>query len=371
MLNFKLTSHIGKENVTFPASCEFGSFIESISLKVRITTDKLVVLTGFPPVPLFAAPEERLESLNLVSGSVITAREGEQPSLRRGDPVSVTVSTSTESPAKKARSSGNANVIALVSMGFSEAAALAAVDIAGDDFGLAVDVCQELSASAASQPPPPAPAAEAAPKTRTITRRIIDADNSCLFNALGYLMVRDKKQMNTVYRQMVAAVIQEDPTKYTSEILDGKSTSEYVSWILDTDKWGGEIEMSILAKALGVEIAAVDVQTGKVYVYGNEYDFMDRVYVLYDGVHYDAIVSALVDASSRSKEDDDVTTFPAQDETVLAACSTLAADLRSKKQFVNLAGCDLKCLVCGVGLRGQADARAHATTTGHQNFAAV
>ena len=93
-------------------------------------------------------------------------------------------------------------------------------------------------------------------KLRTIVRRVIDADNSCLFNALGYLMVRDKKQMNHVYRQMIASEIQGDPIKYSTEVLEGKSNEEYATWIMNADKWGGEIEMSIFPKHLGVEIAA-------------------------------------------------------------------------------------------------------------------
>lgn len=386
MLNFKISSSKGQERIQIPSDSEFGVFVQSIGLKVDIPLDRLILTTAFPPMTIFGAPEEQLKSLNLVSGSVISAREGEPPSLRgRGgfatassssaatsasSNATSTVLSSAAQSTSAARCGENVNVSALVSMGFSEATALAAVAIAGEDLGLAVDVCQELSATVTTQSFAPTVAA-VAPKRRAIVRRVIDADNSCLFNALGYLMVRDKKQMNTVYRQMVAAVIQEDPTKYTPEILDGKSTSEYVSWILDTEKWGGEIELSILSKALGVEIAAVDVQTGKVYTYGTECNYADRVYVLYDGVHYDAIVSALVDASSNSIEEDDETTFPTTDETTLAACSILAADLRSKKQFVNLAGCDLKCLVCGTGLKGQQDARSHASLTGHQNFAAV
>ena len=69
-------------------------------------------------------------------------------------------------------------------------------------------------------------------------------------------MVRDKKAMNHVYRQMIATEIQGDPIKYRTDVLEGKTNEEYVTWIMNVDKWGGEIEMSILAKHLGVEVAA-------------------------------------------------------------------------------------------------------------------
>ena len=75
--------------------------------------------------------------------------------------------------------------------------------------------------------------------------------------------------------------------------------------------------------------------------------------------------------SSSSNEDDDVTVFPPNDRDIIQQIQSLATELRSKKQFVNLTGCDLQCLICKVGLKGQAGATEHAKQTGHQNFSAV
>ena len=41
------------------------------------------------------------------------------------------------------------------------------------------------------------------------------------------------------------------------------------------------------------------------------------------------------------------------------------------RKFTDLTGFDLKCLVCGQGLKGQAGALSHASTTGHANFAQI
>ena len=110
----------------------------------------------------------------------------------------------------------------------------------------------------------------------------------------------------------------------------------------------------------------------------SSYHFSDFLIVitsfLYIGVHYDAIVSALVDPStpsSSSDEDDDVTVFPPHDRDIIQQIQALATELRQKKQYVNLVGCDLQCLICRVGLKGQAGATEHAKQTGHQNFSAV
>ena len=62
------------------------------------------------------------------------------------------------------------------------------------------------------------------------------------------------------------------------------------------------------------------------------------------------------------------TTFPADDEEVLRAAVTIAAELRRTRQFVDLAGFALMCSVCNKGLRGEKEARAHAAETGHSSF---
>jgi len=49
---------------------------------------------------------------------------------------------------------------------------------------------------------------------------------------------------------------------------EGKSPEEYATWVLMDEKWGGEIEMSILAMNLKICIKAVDISTGVVYEYG-------------------------------------------------------------------------------------------------------
>ena len=101
------------------------------------------------------------------------------------------------------------------------------------------------------------------------------------------------------------------------------------------------------------------------------YSFI-HVISAHTGVHYDAIVSALVDpTTSSSDEDDDVTVFSPTDRDIIQQIQTLATELRQKKQYVNLVGCDLQCLICRVGLKGQAGATEHAKQTGHQNFSAV
>ena len=51
------------------------------------------------------------------------------------------------------------------------------------------------------------------------------------------------------------------------------------------------------------------------------------------------------------------------------AFEALAASERAARNFTDTSSFALQCLVCGAGLKGNADAEAHAAATGHQNFA--
>ena len=173
---------------------------------------------------------------------------------------------------------------------------------------------------------------------------------------------------------------------------------EYIQTILKPSAWGGAIELSILAQHYRTEIASVDVETGRVdrFTPPPEADSGSRAIVIYSGIHYDAAsVSPMLDApedfhqtivrrGAEGSED--------EDEMLLAA-KKLADALRAKRAYTNTATFDLKCQVrasprpvlgetsrmlglpcarlwqiCGKGLKGEKEARAHASETGHVEF---
>ncbi|KAH9651703.1 ubiquitinyl hydrolase 1 [Citrus sinensis] len=86
----------------------------------------------------------------------------------------------------------------------------------------------------------------------------------------------------------IAATVASDTVKH-SEAFIGKSNQEYCSWIQDPEKWGGAIELSILADYYGREIAAYDIQTTRCDLYGQEKKYSERVMLIYDELHYDAV----------------------------------------------------------------------------------
>ena len=69
--------------------------------------------------------------------------------------------------------------------------------------------------------------------------------------------------------------------------------SEYIARILKPDTWGGAIELTVLAKHYGTEIASIDVETGRIdhFSPGDMGSGM-RCLMIYSGIHYDAATLA-------------------------------------------------------------------------------
>lgn len=77
------------------------------------------------------------------------------------------------------------------------------------------------------------------------------------------------------------------------------------------------------------EIAAYDIQTKRVDVYGQDAGYQERVMLLYDGLHYDALAIA---AAEGAGPEADITIFQAGSQeaaSILHAAETLVAQVRS------------------------------------------
>ncbi|XP_009627563.1 OVARIAN TUMOR DOMAIN-containing deubiquitinating enzyme 2 [Nicotiana tomentosiformis] len=200
-----------------------------------------------------------------------------------------------------------------------------------------------------------------------IVRRVIPSDNSCLFNAVGYVMDHDRNKAPEL-RQVIAATVASDPTKYSDAFL-GKSNKEYCDWILNPEKWGGAIELSILADYYGREIAAYDIQTTRCDLYGQGKNYQERVMLIYDGLHYDALAMSPAEGAP---EEFDQTIFTVQRDGTVGPAERLALNLvkeqQRKRSYTDTANFTLRCGVCQIGVVGQKEAVEHAQATGHVNF---
>ncbi|KAJ3818338.1 hypothetical protein EV361DRAFT_808640 [Lentinula raphanica] len=228
-----------------------------------------------------------------------------------------------------------------------------------------------------SQPVPPAPVNPPPSSSGPVhiptdggvlVHRVVPDDNSCLFSSVALIFEQDMNKAQRM-RQIVADGIRNDPETYNEAIL-GMPPLKYIETITKSTSWGGAIELTILAAHYRTEICSVDVETGRIDQFTPQNDNAQmRCIVIYSGIHYDAATLApMADAPSEWHQ----TVFPItkQDTSdgVLVAAKKLADALRAKKAFTNTATFDLKCEVCGQGLKGEKGARAHAEQTGHTRF---
>ena len=115
-----------------------------------------------------------------------------------------------------------------------------------------------------------------------LVRRVVDADNSCLFSSFNLVMRITGSTTSFQTRELIARVVHSDPAQYNAGFL-GRDNAAYCAWILNETSWGGAIEISILSTWYGVEVCVVDTQTARINRFGEDRNYDQRVLVIYDG----------------------------------------------------------------------------------------
>jgi len=163
-------------------------------------------------------------------------------------------------------------------------------------------------------------ASSSRPAASVFLRRVVPADNSCLFNAVGYALRMGKEGNGPMMRGLIRDAILADPETY-SEVFLGRPVHDYCAWILDDKAWGGEIEVSILAARFRVEIVVFDVTSMSRLCYGEDQGHSQRMFLLYDGIHYDLVVES---PSATASERQDVALFAINDFAKVEKASEVA-----------------------------------------------
>lgn len=199
-----------------------------------------------------------------------------------------------------------------------------------------------------------------------IVRRVMPDDNSCLFHTIAYVLEGEKvakAETLTRLRNVIAKAIRSDEVTYDSATL-GKSNADYARWIVQPNSWGGAIELSILAKVYATEIYALDVINGFGNCFGEDGGYQRRVYVIFDGIHYDAIaLSPIVD-----EKDLDLTEFKPWDQPIEKMALDFLLKEKSAGKFTDTQKFQILCQQCQTILIGEKGAAMHAMTTGHSQF---
>ncbi|XP_063227625.1 ubiquitin thioesterase Otu1 [Bacillus rossius redtenbacheri] len=198
-----------------------------------------------------------------------------------------------------------------------------------------------------------------------LMKKVVPADNSCLFTSIGFVLSGKVDLTCSSYmRQIIAETVSGDKDNYSEAIL-GKPNPEYCQWILKPESWGGAIELSILSNFYGLEIAVVDTLNAIINRFGEDHSYAHRVFLMFDGIHYDPLYLEPLEGDGIR------TIFSAEDEGVLEQARELAHEAKSSRQFTDVNKFTLKCLVCDCLLTGQVQAQLHAKETGHMNFGEV
>ncbi|KAJ2498817.1 ubiquitin-specific protease otu1 [Coemansia sp. RSA 1972] len=157
-----------------------------------------------------------------------------------------------------------------------------------------------------------------------LVRRRVPSDNSCLFTSLARCIFQPGLTPHSL-RTLVAQTIAQSPHTYSEAVLE-RPVHEYCAWIMDSDSWGGGIEMAVVSQAFHIEICSIDVRVGRVDCFG-EGRYARRVFLLYTGTHYDYVaLAARLDAESEDDETVFLTSL-ADSDAMLAAAMALAAKL--------------------------------------------
>ncbi|WVF69019.1 hypothetical protein IAT40_003793 [Kwoniella sp. CBS 6097] len=192
--------------------------------------------------------------------------------------------------------------------------------------------------------------------------RVVPDDNSCLFSAVGVVFEGGIEAAQKL-RKVVADAIRDDPFTY-SDVMLGQPVDQYVEKILKPETWGGAIELSIFSKHYKTEISSFDVSTGRCDRFGqDEYD--SRCLLVYSGIHYDALTLSPLPVSPPSFH---TTVFPISDSSIFPTAEKLISQLKARHYYTDTATFDLRCQICGTGLKGEKGAREHASQTGHVQF---
>jgi len=194
------------------------------------------------------------------------------------------------------------------------------------------------------------------------TQRFVDADNSCLFSSIGYLL-DDKFDENSKlkYRQLLINYLEGLEIDIATL---GTSKEEYINNMIDINTWGGAIELKLFSDLFQTEIVSIDIQFNRADIFGQECNYINRIFVLYNGVHYDPLVMA-----TSEDNNSDIKIFDSSDHNVLINFQSFANTLKQRGNYVDLSNSlNLKCSDCGSMCQSQEDAASHGVNFNHWNF---
>lgn len=201
-------------------------------------------------------------------------------------------------------------------------------------------------------------------------RRVVPNDHSCLFWAVAYVAEGPgaARAKATELREVCAQAALQDPDPATQALILGHPTvEEYATWIRNEHHWGGEAEVNVLAAHYNLEITIICCEPMQVLCYGSgNAACTSRVYLLYTGQHYDAIVGG---ADPDTLPSDEQRKFPKGDaslEESALAVARLHNEMKAKRAKQRCVT-RIKCGGCGALLNDNDAFAAHCGEVEHDD----
>lgn len=179
----------------------------------------------------------------------------------------------------------------------------------------------------------------------TARRISVPDDNSCLFNAVSYCFENQSFDMASTLREICSSIILSDPDTYNEATL-GRKNQEYAEWIAKPNSWGGAIEVSILSAYYEAEIFVFETANSMQSCFGEDKGYSKRIYLIYDGIHYDTLVTV-----ERSQGKEHITTiFSPGDDAVKSKFEQLNINEKLSGKYTDTANFTLRCAICSKSL---------------------
>lgn len=142
-------------------------------------------------------------------------------------------------------------------------------------------------------------------------------------------------------------------------LAEGQRVEAYVAWINHPHSWGGFVDLIVLSECFQVQFSVISTESLYWTHYPNDaQQYVRRVYLLYDGIHYDAVIGHCLEGEIRY--------FSPTDEETLEKVTALARSLQVADDEQDIA--IYTCKHCGLSLVGQAELARHSYDTGHNDY---
>ncbi len=196
-------------------------------------------------------------------------------------------------------------------------------------------------------------------------RREVDADNSCLFSSIAYLIDRSNfnEESSLKFRQIIIDYLLDD--QFDSTLLD-QPKDNYIEFIQNPKNWGGALEVKMFSEIFKKQIVCIDVKTNRADIYGEDKEYPQRIYLLYNGIHYDPLVMNFDTGSDPSF---DITIFDSNDSETFELMKCLLLEYKNQGDFVEFYS--LECKACTEKFKNENEAVEHSINYNHWDFSQI